>query len=174
MSAIILAILIIPQNKKVEIITDSVNCIETFDRITSQDAKRTLRRWMKEKNWSLWMHLMEILRRKKLKLNLKKIKAHNGNKFNEIANSLAKEDRESSEILWKDPKNPIWFALPTWNQIIIDRSTRDFLKEFHKIETTTKWTQQNRMIERWSHEIKNYKNYSWNSFWKQCRQENTL
>ena len=28
------------------------------------------------------------------------------------------------------------------------------------------------MIERWSHEIKNYKNYSQNSFWKQCRQGN--
>src|SRR5438552_15504066 len=118
------------------------------------------------------MHLMEILRRKKLKLKLKKIKAHSGNKFNEMADSLAKEGRELSEILWKDPKNPIWFVLPTWNQIIIDRSTKDFLKEFHKIETTTEWTQQNRMIERWSHEIKNYKNYSWNSFWKQCRQGN--
>jgi hypothetical protein len=46
-----------------------------------------------------------------------------------MADSLAKEGRESPEILWKDPKNPIWFALPTWNQIIIDRSTRDFLKE---------------------------------------------
>jgi hypothetical protein len=91
---------------------------------------------------------MEILRRKKLKLNLKKIKAHSGDKFNEIADSLAKEGRESPEIIWKDPKNPIWFAVPTWNQIIIDRSTRDFLKEIHKIETTTEWIQQNRTSEK--------------------------
>ena len=119
------------------------------------------------------MRLKEIIRIKKLKLTLVKVKAHSGNKYNDKIDKLAKKGKETPEILWSDPTRPIWFAIPIWNQITIDMSTRDFIKEFHKIEITVDWTNQNRTVNRWSQEITNHKKHSWKMFWNQCRQRST-
>ena len=45
------------------------------------------------------MRFMEIIRKKKLKVNLKKVKAHSGHKQNDIVDKLAKEGREAPEIM---------------------------------------------------------------------------
>jgi len=148
LAAIILAILTVPQTSRVEIVTDSASCINTFNKLVKPDPKRTTRRWIKEKNWSLWMRLIEIIRKKKLQVHFKKVKAHSGDPFNDKVDKLAKEGRNFPEIIWKDPRHPLWSALPIWNQIVIDIPLREFVKEVHKKETLIEWCQQNRTQKR--------------------------
>ena len=111
LAAIVLAVLTVPQNSRVEIVTDSASCISTFNKLIKPDPKRTMRRWIKEKNWSSWMRLIEIIRKKKLQVNLKKVKAHSGELFNDKVDSLAKEGKNSPEVIWKDPRHLIWSVL---------------------------------------------------------------
>jgi ribonuclease HI len=148
LAAIILAVLTVPQKSRVEIVTDSASCISTFNRLIKPDPKRTTRRWMKEKNWSLWMRLIEIIRRKKIQVNLKKVKAHSGEYLNDKVDRLAKEGRNLPEVNWKDPRHPIWSVLPIWNQLVVDISIREFIKEVHKKKMLVEWSQQNKIQKR--------------------------
>jgi len=107
-------------------------------------------------------------------MNLKKVKAHSGDIHNDQVDSLAKEGRNLTEIIWKDPRRPIWSVLPVWNSLTIDISTRDFMKEIHTKETVVEWSQQNRVQKRWTKEIREQDQYSWKNFWSQCRQGSTL
>ena len=129
----------VPQASSLEIRTDSASCISTFNRLNKENPKHTTRRWIKENNWSLWMRLMEIIRKKKLQISLKKVKAHSGDKWNDKVDIIAKEGRQFPEINWKEPRRPIWQALPIWNHIAIDISLREFIKEVHKRETMVDW-----------------------------------
>jgi hypothetical protein len=129
---------------------------------------------MKEKNWSLWMRLIEIIRRKKIQVNLKKVKAHSGEYLNDKVDRLAKEGRNLPEVNWKDPRRSIWSVLPIWNQIVVDISIREFIKEVHKKETLVEWSQQNRIQKRWVKEIEEQRRFSWDNFWKQCRQGSSI
>ena len=104
--AIILAILTVPQESEVEIVTDSASCISTYNRIAKPNPKHTTRRWIKEKNWSLWMHLLEIIQKKRLQVSFKKVKAYSGDILNDKVDALAKEERNIPEIIWKDPDVP--------------------------------------------------------------------
>jgi ribonuclease HI len=172
--AIILAVLTVPQTSKVEIVTDSASCISTYNRLVKPDPRRTIRRWIKEKNWSLWMRLLEIIRKKKLQVYLTKVKAHSGDKFNDKVDKLAKEGKNYPEVIWKDPRRPLWSVLPVWNQLTVDLSLREFIKEVHKRETVVEWSLQNRVQKQWATEIEEQNSFSWINFWKQCRQGSSL
>jgi ribonuclease HI len=174
LAAIILAVLTVPQTSKVEIVTDSASCISIYNRLIKPDARRTIRWWIKEKNWSLWMRLIEIIRKKKLQVHLTKVKAHSGDLFNDRVDILAKEGRSFPEVIWKDPRRPLWTVLPVWNQLTIDISLREFAKEVHKKETVIEWSQQNRIQRQWTKEIDEQDNHSWDIFWKSCRQGSSL
>jgi hypothetical protein len=58
--------------------------------------------------------------------------------------------------------------------LVIDISLREFIKELHKKETIVEWSHQKRTQKRWSEEIKEQNNYSWDKFWKHCRQGSSL
>ena len=86
------------------------------------------------------MRLFEIIRKKYLLLELKKVKAHSGNKYNDWVDNLAKEGKEKKEIIWKEPCSPHWIATSRWKGILIDISLRTFIKEFNKKEINIKWS----------------------------------
>ena len=85
------ALLMVPEMERVKIYTDSQTCIDTFHKISSPHPKFTKKRLLKIKNWSIWTKIIELVQNKKLTVNLIKVKVHNGDFFNERADSLAKE-----------------------------------------------------------------------------------
>jgi hypothetical protein len=87
---------------------------------------------------------------------------------------LAKEGRNCPEIVWKDPRRPLWSALPVWNNLVIDMSSREFVKEVHIKETIVEWSHQNRIQKSWTKEIDEQSTHSWRNFWNQCRQGSSL
>jgi ribonuclease HI len=173
-AAIFLVTLVVPEYCNVEIVTDSQNCIDTFSRLSKPDVKRTAKRWMKEKNWLLWARIIDTIQKKHISVRLSKIKAHSGNKFNEIADKLAKEGKEEEEITWNEPFSALWKAIPIWNEIPIEISLRDFIKEYNKKEILINWTTQNRIQKIWSQEIHEQKNIKWNLVWERIRAGNSL
>ena len=89
--AIFTALLTIPENKNVKIHTDSQTCIDTFNKLLKPHPKFTIKKLLKTTNWTIWTKIMETVQSKKLKVELIKVKAHNGDFFNEKADLLAKE-----------------------------------------------------------------------------------
>ena len=51
--AIATALLTVPENKRVEIHTDSQNCIDTYSKLLTNSPKQTYKRWLKTNNWSV-------------------------------------------------------------------------------------------------------------------------
>jgi hypothetical protein len=129
---------------------------------------------MKEKNWLLWMRIINTIQRKQINIKLSKVQAHSGNKFNEIADNLAKEGKEEEELEWNEPPFALWKATPIWNRIPIEISIREFIKEYNKKEILVKWTKQNRIQKIWSQEIQEQKNFKWNIVWERNRMGNSL
>ena len=89
-TAILVTLLATPRDNETTIITDSQNCITTYKLISKEDPKLTHRRWLKVKNWSIWSNIIEIVKKKDLKLLFKKVKAHSGNRYNEEVDKLVK------------------------------------------------------------------------------------
>ena len=73
-----------------------------------------------------------MVQSKVLTIDLVKIKTHSGNSSNKYTDQLAKEalDLPSVEIDYQET-GPI-LSPPSWNNIPIDISTREFIKEIHK------------------------------------------
>ena len=49
------------------------------------------------------MRIINTIQRKQINIKLLKVQAHSGNKFNEIADKLAKEGKEEEELEWNEP-----------------------------------------------------------------------
>ena len=83
---------------------------------------------MKRRNYIIWEAIKQIIKEKELIIVFNKVKAHNGNNFNEIADKLAKQGTEAEifNINYKNIKEIKYHAI--WENIIIDRSNRKFLK----------------------------------------------
>ena len=55
---------------------------------------------------------------------------------------------------------------PSWNGIIIDMSTREFLKEYHKKAINKKWSKLNRNKRLLTKEIQEESKFEWKAIWK--------
>jgi hypothetical protein len=107
-----------------------------------------------------------MVQSKVLTIDLVKIKAHSGNLSNEYADQLAKEalDLPSVEIDHQET-GPI-LSPPSWNNIPIDISTREFTKEIHKKLINFNWISQNRNQELFYKKTVNENQYEWDFLWK--------
>jgi ribonuclease HI len=164
-TAILVALLATPKDSKVNIKTDSRNCIETFRSLSRIDPKRTYRRWLKIKNWSIWSNIMEVIKKKNINLSLKKVKAHSGVRFNEVADQLAKEANQLTAIKWifKGCKN-IQTAIK-WQGIIVEKAPREFIKEIVKTSNLCKWIEQKRNRRLLGELVERQKKVAWKHFW---------
>jgi len=82
-TAILTALLVTPRKSKVVIVTDSINCITTYKKLSKVDPRLSHKRWLKIKNWSIWSKIIEVIKKKELKVELKKVKAYSGKENNE-------------------------------------------------------------------------------------------
>jgi len=164
--AIFTTLLTVPIERTVEIFTDSQACIDTFRMLSNSHSKLTKRKWLKIKNWTIWTKLLEAIQCKKLSVELTKVKAHNGNFFNEKADMLAKEALISPKIELRNIETGPIISPPTWRELTIDISIREFVKEINKKYINLKWANQNRNITNFSQEIQQEHLYDWEFLWK--------
>src|ERR1044071_8960171 len=89
--AIILALLVCKPNSIVTIYTDSKSIIDRYTSLLDKSDRFSLARHnTKLQYFKYWATLFYILDSLHLRLTLKKVKAHRGNKYNEAADRLAK------------------------------------------------------------------------------------
>ena len=113
LTAILLAVLTIPFKSVVTIQTDGLSVIKKYKKLSEMCPKRTHRKWLKEKNWSLWIRLIDIIKKKELQIEFLKVQAHSDNVFNNQVDQLAKLAINEPPIFWKDLDNTILVATPT-------------------------------------------------------------
>ena len=164
--AIFLALLTVPLKKNVEIHTDSQVCIDTFNKIIKPHPKFTKRKLLKIKNWSIWIKIVETIRCKELTVKITKVKAHNGNYFNEKADTLAKAALKLPNLNLDTNNTGTINIPPTWKNTTIDIPIRDFIKDIHKKALNFNWTQQHRNVNTLSTEIQQEQQYEWEFLWK--------
>ena len=169
--AILTALLTVPESREVKIFTDSQSCIDNFHKLSSPHPKFTKKKLLKIRNWTIWTKITEASQSKRLTVKLIKVKAHNGDYFNDQADLLAKEalNLPAIEIAHKET-GPI-IVSPTWKNMPIDISTREFVKEINKKTINFQWSRQNRNIKIFSQEIENEDLYEWNNIWKRQREK---
>jgi ribonuclease HI len=91
--AIMTALITIPINSICTIITDSANCVNTLQDKVKNNITSPHQR-LKLNNFLIWDLIMWIIENHNLTINIEKIKAHSGDKYNDEADILAKAGRE--------------------------------------------------------------------------------
>ena len=92
--AILTALIICPKESTVNIYTDSLNAIRTYDNFLITSSRKNL----KKNNMLVWHTIHHIVNTLNLKVRLHKIKAHTGIIFNDMADNLAKEASGSRNL----------------------------------------------------------------------------
>ena len=90
-----------PENAKIIIKTDCINCITTFEKLNKQYLRLTHKKWLKINNWIIWSIIKNIIQGKNLQVTMVYVKAHSGEIGNERANTLAREAIKKVPITWK-------------------------------------------------------------------------
>ncbi|RHZ70937.1 hypothetical protein Glove_264g30 [Diversispora epigaea] len=83
--AILTCLLVMPDGSTVNIYTDSMCALQNINKLKKNYKKI----WQKCKNPVILQIISEIIKEKTLKITCYKVKAHSGDKFNEIADELA-------------------------------------------------------------------------------------
>jgi ribonuclease HI len=126
--AIMTALITIPKNSTCTIITDSANCVDMLkDRL--KNPITSPRRRLKLNNYLIWDLIMWIIEHHNLTINIEKIKAHSGDKYNDQADILAKAGSECQNPIIVNFKffNKTSLGFFNWNHIyIVDRNIRTF------------------------------------------------
>jgi exonuclease III/ribonuclease HI len=167
--AILIALLATPGDNKVTIVTDSRSCIETFRSLSKIDPKRTHRKWLKIKNWSVWNNIMEVVKKKNIKLSLKKVKAHSGEEYNERADQLAKEANQLPAIEWNFKGGKYVQTAMKWKGTIVEKAPREFIKQVTAMDNTYRWTRQKRNQRLLGKQVNRSEEYTWKQFWSHMR-----
>ncbi len=129
LSAIVSALLTVPPNSEIIIQTDSKNTIDHFNKIEKTNFSLTPRQYFRqERNGIIWNILSEIIIKNKLNVELKKVKAHSDNVYNNYIDNLCKEThRNESIITFKNTDLYNIDIIPKWKNIRIDQKLRRFL-----------------------------------------------
>src|ERR1044072_2385908 len=142
--AIILALLVCKQNSIVTIYTDSKSVIDKYTSLLDKsDRFSSARNNTKLQYLKYWATLFYILDFLHLKLTLKKVKAHRGNKYNEEADKLAKAASTLPDCLILNT-NLITPVSIHYNYIEIEDHLRGFVKTISHVSNFIQFLNLNR------------------------------
>ncbi|CAB4431822.1 unnamed protein product [Rhizophagus irregularis] len=134
--AIMTALLAVPNNAEVAIYTDSQAAIEGINRMLDASYRINRRKFLKMNNYIILFTIYDLIKTKSLTLNLHKVCGHSGNRWNDMADEIAKQERDAASYnndriidirLLRSFSFPLTF-LPVWNNISIDRHIRSFTR----------------------------------------------
>ncbi|CAH1770639.1 8801_t:CDS:1, partial [Entrophospora sp. SA101] len=143
---ILSALLVSPPESNITIFSDSETTIKFFDRLIIKNEYISTRRLVKENNYLLWGIIQDTVAELKQKIQIKKVKAHNGIFFNEKSDFLAKLGLDSDLLEIKYDQLPNFKCQPSFNNIRIEISLRLFLKNCTEAKSFLIWKQKNRNI----------------------------
>jgi ribonuclease HI len=135
--AIMTALLTCPQHCLVSIYTDSQSSIQLIE---NQTIHENTRKKFKTKNFSIITSIQHIINTLSLKVIFHKIKAHTGNRLNDLVDSLAKSAPPETLII--NPNSIKLHSTISFNQQYVDYPLRSFIKIISYSQAVTKWRTQ--------------------------------
>ncbi|RHZ79407.1 hypothetical protein Glove_146g13 [Diversispora epigaea] len=139
--AILLALKVLPFDATATIFSDSQASIQAIKNFKN---KRKAIRWKKYKNPYIFQVIIQLIERKKLKVNFVKIKAYSGTLGNDIADKLAKggaTQYEELQINYNLLDRKINYK---WDRTVIDLPMKQILKTHSAVHRQMEWACLNR------------------------------
>jgi len=129
--AILVALVTAPHRCHVTIITDSMVCMQQMDNILHNNNPI----WGKMANQTIWSFIKWTIQTYNLTISMVKVKAHDGDLLNELADKLAKESYKFNfPILTISDKFCHQATMVKWAEILIDKPYRDFMKQMFQAQ----------------------------------------
>jgi ribonuclease HI len=121
--AVVVVLLVSPPNADIRIYTDSKCTIDHYEQLISTPSFTSPRNIFKQNNNIVWTIFREILETKKIDFKFIKVKAHDGNYFNEMVDSLAKNTHANDSPSFSFTTDFLQSLkyIPKWNNIIIEQ-----------------------------------------------------
>jgi ribonuclease HI len=135
--AIMTALLTCPQHCLVSVYTDSQSSIQLIE---DKTIHINTRKKFKTKNFSIITSIQHIIDALSLTIIFHKIKAHTGNRFNDLVDNLAKS--APPETLNINPTSINLYSTISFNQQYVDYPLRSFIKIISYSQAITKWRTQ--------------------------------
>ena len=143
--AILTALTVMPKRSRVNIYTDSKCAIYNINKVNKGKMNFI---WNEAKNPVILQSIKEIIDELKLQIILHKIKAHEGNYFNEMADQLAQVSEKTIKedyvikINYNNIENRSF--IPTWEEIPLELPIKQALKKINIIRHRQSWKLQKR------------------------------
>ena len=163
--AIWLALFTILQGSNIYIYTDSAAAIANVNKAKS---KWRFNRIFKEKNWDTLIKIANLLKAKKLNLELTKVRGHSNNKWNDRADFLAKKATtliQSTDI--HADLNTRISSLLFWGDHRVEKVTRLFLKKILETWNCTNWRLTEAILA--LEPETNSPKLDWHTYWKRLK-----
>ena len=155
-------LLTIPSEAEVIVYTDSLAAICAME---SGFSLETARRALKQSNFLLTEKIVDLIKTKNIHLELNKVKAHSNNKWNDLADKLAKKGCEASETIQVELGESSRFqSVLFWKNRLVEIPPRVFIKTLNNMYTGAEW----RLSQSLCSTVQNngYNDKSWSMFWK--------
>ncbi|PKK70175.1 hypothetical protein RhiirC2_747055, partial [Rhizophagus irregularis] len=123
---ILTALIISPFNCRINIYTDSANCINIFN-TRMQSGIVSPRQKLKQSNFLIWDLIFFLINEKHLLVTLHKVSGHSNNPHNDEADLLAKANAHTTEPIIVNHKffSKQSLGFISWNRLhVIDRNVR--------------------------------------------------
>jgi ribonuclease HI len=160
LTACLVTLLLVPEKCKVEIRTDSSCGISAIENCLKNEKTRE---WLKSKNSNILRAIKKVCESKTLYLRLTKVKAHSGDRYNNLADILAKEGMHSTEV---SKINNISCRsvkyIPEWKKVSLETPIRAFVKRIVQVTYKAEWTWIRKKNDEW-HQFRIQKQ-NWSAF----------
>lgn len=172
--AILTAILATPSNNKLYIYTDSQAAIDGINNTLTLHQQSTAHS-LKQHNYILLHIIKDLLINKNITLQLEKVKGHSQNRWNDVADTLAKHGR--TEAIYNRDRNFTLETLDrqidlnsigcvlTWDGHYVDRNIRSYISLVSNLTIEAQWSYNNQWQPIFDHDHASNFNYQWSSFW---------
>lgn len=151
MLAILLTLFTVPDDAVIHIFTDSLGAISllehdnAFNYTKKFNANSTLK---SSSCMNIKMLMIELIRQKRISLRLHKVKAHSGNKWNDLTDSLVKEincnENVDNVIIFNFSQTRMFDVLPKFVNLMVDSNPRSIIKYIQEVKSTSSFLNLNR------------------------------
>ncbi|GES83764.1 ribonuclease H-like domain-containing protein [Rhizophagus clarus] len=161
------------EHSKIVIYTDSKCIIDTFYYVRLQQSTRKI---LKVNNFLIWKAISKIIFTHKLDVELRKVKAHSNDQFNDMADKLAKDGTTSNTYIDINPATVNLNAYYTWNlpkafdqdnvhPLVIDRNIRHAIADITNFQAFNKFLAHYRIEDIRRASFKNAIDWKWTKEW---------
>ena len=161
--AILTALIVCPELASVTICSDSQSSLHTLNNFSTRSSRKKL----KQNNFLIWHTIDYIIEHLKLTVTTIKVKAHSGNKSNDLADALAKEAcLHPCNITINHRQKNIPNNVLIWNEsTVVDQDARKTMRKIQNFQQFSQFLKHSNLLHIRSRILRKSINLKWTSLW---------